>query len=49
MYTDGSATKDQSRWGFIVKQGVIIIHEDSAAYMVLTANLAMEVEAVSTQ
>ena len=30
MYTDGSVTKDQSGWGFTVKQGVTTIHEDSA-------------------
>ena len=30
VYTDGSVTKDQSGWGFTVKQGVTTIHEDSA-------------------
>ena len=30
-YTDGSVPKDQSAWGYTVKQGVTIIHEDSAA------------------
>ena len=31
VYTDGSVTKDQSGWGFTVKQGATTIHEDSAA------------------
>ena len=31
VYTDGSVTKDQSRWGFIVKQGETTIHKDIAA------------------
>ena len=30
VYIDGSVTKDQSGWGFTVKQGVTTIHEDSA-------------------
>ena len=30
-YTNGSVTKDQSKWGFTVKQSATIIHEDSAA------------------
>ena len=30
MYTDGSVPKDQSGWGFTVKQGSTTIHEDSA-------------------
>ena len=30
VYTDGSVTKDQSGWGFTVKQGATTIHEDSA-------------------
>ena len=28
---DGSVPKDQSAWGYTVKHGVTIIHEDSAA------------------
>ena len=47
MYTDGSVTKDQSGWGFTVKQGMTIIHEDSAANTVSTSSLTMEVEAVT--
>ena len=47
MYTDGSVTKDQSGWSFTVKQGATTIHEDSAAYMVSTSSLTMEVEAVT--
>ena len=47
VYTDGSATKDQSGWGFTVKQGVTTIHEDRAAYTVLTSSLTMEAEAVT--
>ena len=46
VYTDGSVTKDQSAWGFSVKQGATTIHEDRAAYAVLTSSLTMEVEAV---
>ena len=45
-YTDGSVTKDQSGWGFTVKQGVITNHEDSVvAYNVVRASLTMEMEA----
>ena len=33
VHTDGSVTKDQSGWGFTVKQGATTIHEDSAAYI----------------
>ena len=29
VYTDGSVTKDQSGWGFTIKQSVTTIHEDS--------------------
>ena len=47
VYTDGSATKDQSGWGFTVKQGATTIHEDSAPYTVSTSSLTMEVEAVT--
>ena len=47
MYTDGSVTKDQSGWGFAVKQGVTTIPEDSAANTVSTSSLTMEVEAVT--
>ena len=44
VYTDGSVTKDQSGWGFTVKQGATLIHEDIAAYTVSTSILTMEVE-----
>ena len=47
VYTDDSVTKDQSGWGFTVKQGATTIHEDSAAYTVSTSTLTMEVEAVT--
>ena len=47
VYTDGSVTKDQSGWGFTVKQGATTIHKDSAAYTVSTSSLTMEVEAVT--
>ena len=47
VYTDGSVTKDQSGWGFTVKQGVTTTHEDIAAYTVSTSSLMMEVEAVT--
>ena len=43
---DGSVSKDQSEWGFTVKQGATTIHEDSAAYTVSASSLTMEVEAV---
>ena len=46
VYTDGLVTKDQSGWGFIVKQGATTIHEDSAVYEVSTSSLTMEMEAV---
>ena len=47
VYTDGSVTKDQLGWGFIVKQGATTIHEHSAAYTISTSSLTMEVEAVT--
>ena len=34
VHTDGSVTKDQSGWGFTVRQGVTTIPDDGAAYMV---------------
>ena len=34
LYTDGSVTRDQSGWGFAVKQGATTIYEGSAAYTV---------------
>ena len=46
VYSHGSVTKDQSGWGFTVKQGATAIHEDSAAPTVSTSSLTMEVEAV---
>ena len=36
--TGGSVTKDQSVWGFTVKQGATTNHEDSAAYAVSTSS-----------
>ena len=47
--TDDSVTRDQSGWGFTVKQGETTIHEDSAAYTVSTSSLTikMEVNAVT--
>ena len=42
VYADGAVTKDQSGWGFTVKQGATTIHEDSAAYTVSTSSLTME-------
>ena len=47
MYTDGSVTKDQPGCEFTVKQGATTIHEDSAAYTVLTSSLTIEMEAVA--
>ena len=46
-YTAGSVTKDQSGWGFTVKQDATTIHEDSAAYSVSSSSLIVEVEAVT--
>ena len=46
MYTDGLVTKDQSGWGFTVKQGATIIHKVGAAYTVSASSLTMEVEAL---
>ena len=45
--TEGSVIKHRSGWGFTVKSGANIIHEDSAAYTVSTSSLAMEMEAVT--
>ena len=42
VYTDGSVPKDQSGWGFTVKQGATTIHEDSAAYTVSTSSWTMD-------
>ena len=36
IYTDGSATRDQSGWVFMVKQGGRTVHEDSEAHRVTT-------------
>ena len=47
VYTDGSVTKDQSGWGFIVKHGATTIHEDNAACTISTSSLTMEVETVT--
>ena len=48
MYTDGSVTKDQSGWGFPVKQGATTIDEESAANTVSAFSVTMEVvEAVT--
>ena len=47
IYTDGSATRDRSGWGFIVKQGGRTAHEDSGAHRVTTSSLTTEVEAVT--
>ena len=47
IYTDGSVTRDQSGWGFMVKQGGRTVHEDSGAHRVMTSSLTMEVEAVT--
>ena len=41
-YTDGSVTKDQSGWGFTVKENATTIHEDSAADTVLIFNLQLD-------
>ena len=38
---------DRSGWGFTVKQGESVIHEDIAADTVSTSSLTMEVEAVN--
>jgi len=47
VYADGSVTKDQSGWGFAVKQVVTTIHEDRAAYTVSSPSLTMDMEAVT--
>ena len=47
MCTDVPVTKDQSGWGFTVKQGATTINEDSAAYTVSTCSLTLELEAVT--
>ncbi len=47
VYTDGSVSKDQSEWDFIVTQGATTIREDSAAYLVSTSSLTVDVEAVT--
>ena len=47
VYTDHSVTKDQSGWGFTVKQGSTTNDEDSAAYTVSASSLTMEVETVT--
>ena len=47
VYIEGSVTKDQSGWGFTVKQGATTIHEDSTAYTVSSSSLTMEGEIVT--
>ena len=44
VYTDGSVAKDHSGWGFTFKQGVTIIHKDSAVCTGSTSGLTMGVE-----
>ena len=40
-------TKEQSGWGYTVKQGGRTVHEDSGIHRVTTSSLTMEVEAVT--
>ena len=47
IYTDGSVTRDQSGWGFMVKQGGRTVQEDSGVHRVTTSSLSTEVEAVT--
>ena len=47
IHRDGSFTRDQCGWGFMVKQGGRTVHKDSAAHRVTTSNVTMEVEAVT--
>ena len=47
IYRDGSATRDQSGWGFMVTLGGGTVHQDSGSHGVTTSSLTMEVEAVT--
>ena len=47
VYTDGSVTRDQSGWGFTVKQGETTTHENSGACTFSTSSFPTEVEAVT--
>ena len=47
IYTDSSVTRDQSGWGFTVKQGGRIVHKDSCAHRVTTSIVTLEVEVVT--
>ena len=44
---EGSVTRDQSGWRFIVKQGGKTVHEDSGACRVITSNMTVEEEVVT--
>ena len=46
-YTDGSATRDRSGWGFTIMLGGRTVYEDSGDHSVTTSSLTMEVEAVT--
>ena len=45
--SNGVLSSHQSGWGFTVKQGATIIHQNTAAYAVSASSLTMEVEAVT--
>ena len=45
IYMDGSVTRDQSGWGFTVKQDGRTVHKDSGAHSVTASSLTMEAEA----
>ena len=47
VYANGSVPRDQSGWGFTVKQGATTIHKGNAAYTVSKSSLTIDLEAVT--
>ena len=47
MYIDGPVTKDQSGWGFTLRQSATTVHKGRTAHEVSTTNLTVEMEAVT--
>ena len=47
IYTDGSVTRDQSGWGFTIKQAGRTAHGDNGAHRATTSSLTIEIEAVT--
>ena len=47
VYTDGSVTKDQAGWKFIVKQGATTFHKSRAVYKDTMSTLTSKVKTIN--